>query len=173
MKTIVFETERMIARHLVESDVDSLYAVYSDPVGCRWVGDGKPITMEQCVQWVEVTRQNYKKRGYGMYAVDCKETGGTVGFCGLVHPGNQEAAELKYALRSECWGKGLASELALGALTYGTQQFQLDRVIATIAPENNASIRVACKIGMNRLEPIREVDGSLIELFEYRSDRIT
>jgi RimJ/RimL family protein N-acetyltransferase len=169
----VFETDRLISRHLGESDIDVMFAVYSDPVGCRWVGDGTPITFEECVKWVAVTQRNYKTRGYGMFAVQSRETNDVIGFCGLVHPGNQEVAELKYALRNDCWGQGFATEIASGALKYAINQLELDRVIATIDPENQASLRVAHKVGMSRLEPIREDDGSCIELFEYVANKIT
>ena len=61
----------------------------------RWVGEGKPITQIQCEEWFKVTEANYAKRGYGMFALDHRDSGRVVGFAGLVHPGGQVEPEIK------------------------------------------------------------------------------
>ena len=167
----------MKIRRLTAGDIDALYRVYSDPEGCRWVGDGSPITMDQCERWVAVTQNNYDQRGYGMFAVELIENNPSVdqsidrvvGFCGLVHPGGQEVAELKYALDRSLWGQGLGAELAGAMLSYALDGVGCDRVIATIAPQNTASIRIVERIGMNRTEPRQEDDGSMTEVYEITS----
>jgi len=64
-----------------------MLAVYGDADAMRWVGDGEPITHEACVKWLEVTENNYRVRGYGMFALVNRKTQEVLGFCGLVHPG--------------------------------------------------------------------------------------
>ena len=53
-----------------------------------------------------VTAENYDHRGYGMFALVERETGAVVGFCGLVHPGGQTEAEIKYAFLRTALGPG-------------------------------------------------------------------
>jgi hypothetical protein len=68
MSDIVFTTDRLSARRWRASDVAALLAVYGDAEAMRWVGEGRPITLPECEQWLEVTQANYEKCGYGMFA---------------------------------------------------------------------------------------------------------
>tara|TARA_R110002073_G_scaffold118918_3_gene258968 strand:+ start:65675 stop:66154 length:480 start_codon:yes stop_codon:yes gene_type:complete len=148
-------------RRVGSDDLEAFYKVYSDQDAMRWVGDGQPIRHDQCVVWIAVTQQNYQKRGYGMFAVELKSTGDVIGFCGLVHPDDQEEAEIKYALHRSQWGNGYASEMAGAVLRFGFDMLGLESVIATIAPKNSASIRIVEKLGMSRIEDRQEDDGEV------------
>jgi RimJ/RimL family protein N-acetyltransferase len=53
-----------------------------------------------------------------------------------------------YLLAKEHWGKGLGTEAAQGVLDYGFNQLNISRLVCLIDQENQASIRVATKIGM-------------------------
>lgn len=165
----LFRTERLVVRALDAGDVDALLAVYGDARAMRWVDDGRPLDRAGCERWVEVTEGNVATRGYGMCALVLAESGEVVGFCGLVHPGGQEEPELKYALARDRWGLGLATEAARGMFAYGARHFGLERVIATTAPENEASQRVLRKTGMRHAESRREGDGTPVEVFVWRA----
>ena len=167
MTTTIFETPRLRARRLDSGDVDALLSVYGNTEVVRWVGDGHPLSRERCEQWVEVTQDNYRTRGYGMFTLKHKLSGQIVGFCGLVHPAGQPEPEIKYALHQAVWGQGLATEAAGGLLAYGVTEHHLTRIIATAAPENTASHRVLAKAGMT-LGPLRtNLDGSQTQVFVW------
>jgi RimJ/RimL family protein N-acetyltransferase len=165
----VFETERLRVRRWREFDLPALMAVYGDAAAMQWVGDGQPITEDECRQWLEVTRANYERRGYGMFAVEQKSESGVIGFCGMVHPGGQKEAEVKYAYLRQFWGQGIASEALLGLLQYGLNKHGIRHVIATTAPQNLASHRVLAKAGMSPGELRSNEDGSYTQLFEYEA----
>lgn len=163
----VLETRRLLCRRWKPSDFDALYALYSDPIVVRWVGDGTPITRPECEQWFEVTAANYARRGYGMFALEEKASGSVVGFAGLVHPGGQQDAEIKYAFSRSCWGQGLAGEIVPALLRYGAQAHALRRIVATVAPENVASQRVLLKAGATLVQRRTNDDGSATLVFEW------
>jgi len=167
MSDLVFETERLRVRRWRASDHADLMAVYGDADAMRWVGDGQPITEDECRRWLEVTRGNYEKRGYGMFAVERKAEPGVIGFCGIVHPGGQEVAEVKYAYLRRVWGQGIASEALVGLIAYGVRVHGIGRMIATTAPENAASHRVLLKAGMRRAELRSHDDGGHTQVFAY------
>ena len=167
MPRLLFETPRLIGRQLAAMDTDALLQVYGDKDAMRWVGDGEPLPREDCVRWVEVTENNYARRGYGMSALVLRESGAVIGFCGLVHPGGQDEAEIKYALVRDHWGQGLATEAVGAMLAYGVQAFELSRVIATIYPENRASQRVLEKVGMRVSEDRSNDDGSVTRVLVW------
>jgi RimJ/RimL family protein N-acetyltransferase len=167
MNSAIFETERLRARRWIASDVEALFAVYSDPEGMRWVGDGQPISRAECDRWMRVTMENYAARGYGMFVLEERTTGEIVGFCGLVHPGGQPEPEIKYALLRSHWGRGLASEIAPALLAYGAERHGLSRIIATVNPEHAVSRRVLAKAGMKLRESRVESDGSVTLVYEW------
>lgn len=163
---VLFVTDRLSCRRWIRDDVSRIYDVYSDKEAARWVDDGLPIQYEECERWVDVTFANYSRIGYGMFAVTELSTGQTVGFCGLVHPGGQVEAEIKYAFLKDCWGKGYASEIVPAMLAYGATEQGLDRIIATVASANIASQRVLLKSGM-LLSHIVEDGDSNTHVYEW------
>jgi len=167
MDNIIFESERLRCRRWQPTDVDPLLLVYGDAEAMRWVGDGAPISQAECEAWLKVTENNYRTRGYGMFALEERAAGQVVGFCGLVHPGGQQEAEVKYAFLRAYWGRGLATEAVKALLFYGATHHALTRVIATVAPENLASQRVLLKAGMAKTELRHDEDGSDTQLFEW------
>jgi [ribosomal protein S5]-alanine N-acetyltransferase len=146
-----------------------MLGVYGDPEVVRWVGDGEPLDRALCEKWIAVTHQNYATRGYGMFALVQRESGQVVGFGGLVHPGGQPEAEIKYALHRSSWGQGFATEAASALLAYGASVFGLTEIIATTAPENEASHRVLLKAGMARGALRENDDGTFTQLFVWQA----
>ncbi len=171
MSEPVFQTERLWVRRWCDADLPSLLAVYGDPEAMRWVGDGRAITLEECVRWLDVTRSNYATRGYGMFALEERASPGAIGFCGIVHPGGQPEPEVKYALARTHWGRGLATEAVSGLIGYGTGTHGMDFIIATTAPENVASHRVLLKAGMQRAALRVNDDGTQTQVFHWRAGR--
>lgn len=165
----MFQTARLQVRWWMDEDVADLLAVYGDAEAMRWVGDGQPLQRAQCEEWLCVTRRNYETRGYGMSTLVERARDRVVGFCGLVHPGGQAEAELKYALRREHWGRGLASEAAAGMVEHAASVLGLREIIATAAPENLASHRVLVKAGLRRAELRDNDDGSKTQVFRWHA----
>jgi RimJ/RimL family protein N-acetyltransferase len=145
-----------------------MFAVYGDPEVTQWVADGQPLTRQRCEDWISVTHRNYLRRGYGMFVLELKATGQVAGFCGLVHPADQEEPEIKYAFHRSMWGQGLASEAAAALLSYGERAHGLSLIIATVAPEHKASRRVLVKAGMQLGPLLDNDDGSQTQLFTWR-----
>lgn len=167
MSSQVFETQNLVALRWSGNEVEDLLAVYGDADAMRWVGDGAAITREQCEAWLEVTRSNYAKRGYGMFALKERASGQTVGFCGLVHPGQQAEPEVKYAFLRSCWGRGLATEAVLGLLDWGRTVHGLRYIIATTDPANLASHKVLLKSGFQYGALLGNEDGSKTQMFVW------
>jgi RimJ/RimL family protein N-acetyltransferase len=163
----LFETGRLVVRGLARDDLDALLAVYGDVDAMRWVGDGTPLSRADALRWLDVTERNVATRGYGLCALVERASGGVIGFAGLVHPGGQPEAEVKYALRRSHWGRGFATEAVRGLLAWGARAHGLARVIATTAPANHASHRVLRKAGLSDAALRDNGDGSFTQLFEW------
>lgn len=164
----VAETPRLVIRRLETADAAAMHDVYGDPDAMTWVGDGRALTRTQCEEWVAVTFRNYDQRGYGMCAIDLRESGRTIGFIGLVHPGGHDIPELKYALRRDAWKRGYATEAARAMLRCAVM-LGMREVIATVAPENAASMAVLLKSGMVTGGLRVDDDGRYTQVFVWRS----
>ncbi len=95
---------------------------------------------------------HWEQRSFGPWIFFERETGVFVGRGGL-HGCNVEGAEcveVLYAVRSDAWGRGYATEMAALAVAQG-RQLRLSEIVGFTATTNRASRRVLEKIGM-RLE---------------------
>lgn len=63
---------------------------------------------------------------------------------GLQH----QKGDFGYWIRKDQWGKGFATEASLAILNFGFEKLGLNRIWATAAPENKASLRVLEKVGL-------------------------
>ena len=86
----------------------------------------------------------------GCWAWSRRQTGELIGDCGPVWQEIEGRAELEigYHVNRERWNHGFASEAAKAVMDYAFRQFDVERVVSMIRPENAASRRVAEKNGL-------------------------
>lgn len=166
---MIYETERLLVRHITSDDLDVMYEIYSNPKAMLWVGDGSPLTRERCIWWIDKTLNNYEKYGYGMSAIVLRESNVVIGFCGLIHPVGRVLPEIKYALLEEYWGRGIATECAQGMLAYGADTFGMTEIIASIAQQNVVSRHILEKLGMILTETRHNKDGTTTEFLSWKA----
>ena len=121
----------------------------------RWIGDGKTQTFQQSANAVEGFEQAWEQQGFGLFAVELKQTDRFVGFIGFAIPNFLPevlpAIEIGWRLSRDFWGLGLATEGAKYALRFGLDNRRLERIVSIHQVGNAASGRIAEKLGM-RLE---------------------
>lgn len=146
----ILETNRLILRHQELSDLDSLFALYSDPDVRRYIPDA-PRSYEETRRELEWHMNGHPERPeLGLWATIHKETGSFIGRCGLLpwKLDGQDEVEVAYLIGKAFWGQGLGTEAALAIRDYGFGKLNLPRLICLIDEDHLASIRVAEKIGM-------------------------
>jgi RimJ/RimL family protein N-acetyltransferase len=146
----ILETDRLIFRHLRTTDLDSLFALYSDQEVRRYFPEGT-LTYEETKEELEWFLNGHPAHPeLGLWATVLKDTGQFIGRCGLLPwtIDQRPEVEVAYLLDKKYWGQGLGTEAAQAILNYGFEQLQLPRLICLIDRDNQASIRVANKIGM-------------------------
>ena len=146
----ILETERLILRHLLPTDLDNLFALYRDPEIRRYFPEGV-LTYEETKEELEWFLNGHPAHPeLGLWATIHKETDRFIGRCGLLPwtIDERQEVEVAYLLDRDYWGQGLGTEAAQAIVHYGFEQLQLSRLICLIDGENQASIKVAMKIGM-------------------------
>lgn len=169
-KMILFKTPRLLIRRLIPEDVDSLFAIFSDPIVTRWMGDGNPLTPELCQKWIAVSLHNYETKGFGASAVMAKDTNELIGCSGIVYDPERKEPEIIYAFHPQSWGKGYASELVPAMLEYGLTHCKLKYILATIDSENKISQHVVAKAGMKFQKEELEPDGHITRIYQITAD---
>ena len=121
---IQLETKRLHIRNLTEQDVDGMFALDSDAEVHKYLGN-KPITKkEEALKYIKDVNLQYKERGIGRWAVELKETGEFIGWCGLrlyteyTFNNHTNFYDIGYRLQQKFWGKGYATEASVACLQY-------------------------------------------------------
>ncbi|MET3173241.1 UNVERIFIED_ORG: RimJ/RimL family protein N-acetyltransferase [Arthrobacter sp. UYCu721] len=145
---MLFETDRLMARHFENADLDGFAALCGDAEVMRLVGDGKTLGRTEIAHWIDVCQEKYATRGYGTSAIFERSTGAFVGYCGVVRAPDQDFDELVYVLHQKFWDKGYATEIGREMLAYVFKISTLHEISATIDSSNQLSMQVAAKLGM-------------------------
>ena len=153
------ETERLVLRMLRGEDFEEYAAMMADAEVMRFLGDGKTLSRADAWWRLAMVLGHWQLRGYGMWAVEEKETGRLVGRVGFFNPEGWPGFELGWTLGREYWGRGYATEAARRALEFVFTEMGREHVISLIRPDNVASIKMAERLG-ERLEGRTELFGA-------------
>lgn len=160
----ILKTKRLILRHLVPADLDSLFALYSDPEVRRYFPEGT-LSLEETEEELEWFLNGHPEHPeLGLWATIHKETNQFIGRCGLLPwtiDGRAEV-EVAYMVAKTHWRQGLGTEAARAILDYGFGQLGLSRLVCLIDHENLASIKVATNIGMTFEREGRDEKGPFL-----------
>jgi ribosomal-protein-alanine N-acetyltransferase len=145
----VIQTQRLILRHFVEADLDTLARLMSDPNFMRF--STGVFTREQTAHFLHDRIITPACEGLpSLFAVISREENRLIGYCGFLSQlvdGVRET-EIGYRLHADYWNRGLATEAARAVRDYAFGVLRLERVISLIHPDNHASRRVTEKNGM-------------------------
>ncbi|HEX9712614.1 MAG TPA: GNAT family N-acetyltransferase [Actinomycetota bacterium] len=152
--SVVFTTARLRARSWAPEDAEAGFAIYSDPEVMRYLGDGTgaPVpSVEAMRRTLEARAEREAGSPFGMWALEQLEDGIVVGSILLIPLENRGPdIEAGWHLGRAHWGNGYATEAGRAILSYAFDTLGLERVIAVVYPQNEASLRVAERIGMRR-----------------------
>ncbi|MEZ5941720.1 MAG: GNAT family N-acetyltransferase [Planctomycetaceae bacterium] len=147
---IPIETSRLFLRPLRIEDAEPLAAVFSDPEVMHW--SNGLLDVAGVAVWLKERISGDPLRPWiGPWAVVQKSTTDVIGYCGFFYfpdINGKPETEIGFRLARAYWGQGIATEAAQAVLNCGFGQYNLERLVALIAPDNVASIRVAEKLSM-------------------------
>lgn len=143
----IAETQRLILRELNTNDAQQMYALNNDPEVIRFTGDPPFGNVAEARSFLENYDQ-YRRFGYGRWAVTDKISGVFLGWCGLKFDPATGETDIGFRFFKIHWNKGYATESARQCLAIGFEQFQLSRIVGRAMKENAASVKVLEKLGM-------------------------
>ncbi len=110
------------------------------------------LTCEQSGAVADRIEAHFRKRGFGLCAVELRHNRLFIGFIGLAVPSFEApftpCVEIGWRLSANHWGQGLATEGAREMIRYASEQLGLESLVSFTVPENFRSRRVMEKLGM-------------------------
>lgn len=148
------ETDRLILRRWVDADREPFAAINADPR----VMEHFPAVLDAAASDAMIARieAGFEREGFGLWAVERRDTGEFIGFVGLAKPSftahftspEHPVVEVGWRLAPDAWGHGFASEAARAALRFGFEQVGLAEIVSFTARQNERSQAVMRRIGM-------------------------
>lgn len=147
---MVIETERLYLRELQQTDKEALSAILQDEQ-TMYAYEGA-FDDKEVQNWLDKQLSNYRRDGFGLWAVCLKETGELIGQCGLTWQAvaGNPVLEIGYLFRRSFWHKGYAIEAAKACKEYAFTHLKAEEVFSIIRDTNIASQKVAERNGMVR-----------------------
>lgn len=148
MEDTIIKTERLVLRYQRRSDIKFLVELWMDEDMTRYVGG--PRDKAFLIEEFRKTGDEPRKEEYDLWVLETKGRHEPIGHAGFIPKEikGQPYIELNYYIDKTAWNKGYGKEIARALLDYAFSTKGLDKVIAIIDPENEASKAVAKAVGM-------------------------
>jgi RimJ/RimL family protein N-acetyltransferase len=139
---------------MTDDDLDAMARLLGDPDVMAYYP--RPKTEGEPQAWFDWNKANYEKYGFGLWIIETA-SGEFVGDCGLTWQSvnGRPALEVGYHVWPTMQGRGFATEAAAACRDFARDVLGHDHLVAIIHPENDASRRVAEKIGLRYEEDDR------------------
>lgn len=174
MDVPIIETERLVLRaHRIE-DFPSFARMWADPHFVRFLDQSTPLPEEDA--WARFLRHPgyWQFLGYGVWAIEEKETHRFVGNAGFSDRKRTicstlfSVPEMGWSLSSTVQGNGYATEAACAAIEWADANLPDEKTVCAIRPDNLASLKVAAKCGYRECARIEYRGVSYIVFFRMR-----
>ena len=145
----VLQTERLNLRELTLDDAPFILTLLNEPSFLRFIGDKKVRTLEAARQYLlNGPVASYAHHGFGLNLVELNDSHTPIGICGLLKREELPDPDIGFAFLPDFWGKGFAYEAAVAVMNDARERLKLNRVLAIVNPDNDASIKLLERLGM-------------------------
>lgn len=148
----MIETERLTLRELTMDDLGPLYEIMSDPETMQHYP--APFDEARTRGWISWNLENYRKYGFGLWAVVLKETGEFIGDCGITiqNIDGDMLPEIGYHIHKRFWRRGFGKEAARASRDWLFENTDYGVVYSYMKYTNVGSYRTAMANGMKKVK---------------------
>ncbi|MFY7670180.1 GNAT family N-acetyltransferase [Tenacibaculum sp. MEBiC06402] len=159
---MIFETERLVIRRLLMSDLNSFFELESNPNVLQYA-TGEVKTLSECEKELSELIKKYDsdQNDFWIYAVEMKLNREFIGTLALVKDDAGDD-EIGYRFIERFWGNNYASELCKGLIVY-CKQIGMKKLIGNVVNENVASEKILLKYGFMKVKEFVSDDIGLPE----------
>ncbi len=173
------ETERLLLRPPTPADAGDAGELLGDPEVMRFLG-GATVPRQHWDAVVGRWIARWEANDLGTFVVRRRNDGRFVGRVGILvwdartwthatvaDAGEHAQPELGWALVRAHWGNGYATEAARAVRDWVRRDRDVDRLVSLIAPDNEASQRVAQRLGAVPAETVTLADSGDAVVWEH------
>ena len=167
----ILETERLILRRVLPSDVKEMFELRSNPETMKYIPRPLLTNHEEALAHIQMMEDKIETNEGINWAITLKGDDKMLGVIGhyRIKPEHYRA-EVGYMILPEYHGKGITTEAVQCVVAYGFNTMQLHSREGVIDPENDASQRVLQKCGFVKEAHFKEnefYDGKFIDAVVY------
>jgi len=140
-----FETDRLILRMPVASDLAPFTQTHTDPERSKYIGG--PVSPQDARHDLDAIGNDWAKVGLGGWSVEIKETGTYAGVVSINNPEHFPEIEFGWVFQEEAEGHGYAYEAVLPMRQYAFDEIGLKTAVSYIDRDNKRSIKLAERLG--------------------------
>jgi [ribosomal protein S5]-alanine N-acetyltransferase len=142
------QDKRVRLRGPRDDDADALFALFSDPAVMRYWSRPPMTTLGEAQGLIGEMLDSFEQRSLFNWVITTRDDDSAIGTCTLFRiDARHRHAEIGYALRSDRWGRGIASDAVALVLDWAFRRLDLQRVEADIDPGNDGSRRLLARLG--------------------------
>jgi [ribosomal protein S5]-alanine N-acetyltransferase len=144
-------TPRLRLDAVVEDDAPFIFELVNDPAWLRYIGDRQVHSLDDARGYVRNgPAASYAQHGFGLWRVSLRD-GTPIGLCGLLQRNALAHPDIGFAYLPDFRGRGYALEAARAVVDHARDTLGLRRLLAITRPDNEASMQLLGRLGMQRL----------------------
>lgn len=152
VEIIDIETERLLLRKFKETDANDYAEFMSDKHTWQFQPDNNKTKNDYINEFPKVLAEYRKRTKIGMqrYAISIKNAQKVIGYVGVAVNWPNSLGRLSWALNSEFWHKGYATEAVSAIIDYMFSAYNLHRIEINVWQGNVASQNLALRLGFKQ-----------------------
>ena len=156
---MIIETKRLILREYTYDDFDSLAQIISDAETMKHYE--MPYDENGVKRWLDWSLDNYRKYGFGLWAIELKQTGEFIGDCGLTMQNidGELLPEIGYHINKKYWRQGYAKEAATAVRDWAFNNTDFSCLYSYMTASNLPSYSTAASAGLKRIKEYADEKG--------------
>ena len=169
--TVPLETDRLVLRRTVKSDIDEFFFIQLNPNIRRYLGTNRlGDDLEKNRKYFD--EEKYNELNYYRWTIERKEDNKILGCIYLnIHDEKARTAGIDYWIREVAWGNGYTTEASRKILNFAFDTLNINRIESCGGKDNPGTYKVMEKIGLKyegeRKEGIFYYYGGLENLVLY------
>ncbi|MCB0689409.1 MAG: GNAT family N-acetyltransferase [Saprospiraceae bacterium] len=167
------ETKRLFLKETDWDDLPAIHSMLCEPEVEQYNTIGRPGNLEVTKAIIAGPIEDRYNRRRSMYewTIRSIKEGHTMGVVGLSLGAERfRSGEIHYSLFPDCWGNGYAYEALMETLKFSFKIEKLHRVYAGVAVNNDRSIKLLEKLGMQREgrgRAVLPIQGEWVDNYRY------
>lgn len=147
----LIELDKFNLRKIRISDFREIYDIYSCEETVKFEGMRILKDEKEAKEFIENILNGYENKYFIRWGLTKKDIDEIIGLVALHHIDYKNyTAQIGYILNRKYWGNNIATEVLFNVIKFIFDKTEIHRLEVSIHPNNNASIRVAEKIGFVR-----------------------